>query len=267
MENIIREGLTPIGVKENEEIVGLSSPERSGILHLMGHSGQGKSVTLEMMAIADIHNGRGGMLIEPYGDLIKDVQEYIPTDKADKVTFFEASTGDLEANIAKFQNEINLTEMKEDAQKFLLCKIDYQTLGNDVARDLGIYLIGQFLNVVGGENRSLFIDEAHNFINEETLEKILKSKENNLSCILSDQTCLHYRTDILKSLLKTLDHIICYQVDTKTADLINEFHPEIISDELTTLEKYYFVTKLNARTASPTTLKLRGIFPFPFPKK
>jgi len=267
MEHLIKKGLTPIGIQENGEIFGLSSEERPGILHLLGRTGQGKSITIETITISDIFNNRGGMLIEPYGDLIKDVQSYIPADKGDKVTVFEAQTGTLEENIAKFQREINFVEMKNDGQKFLLCKIDYQTLGGDVARSLGIFLVGQFLQIVGGENRTLVIDEAHNFIDEQTLEQILKSKEKKLSCILSDQTCLHYRTDILENLLKTVDHIICYAVDTTTANLINKFHPEMNTGELTTLEKFNFATKINAQTVSPTKLVLKGIFPIPYPKK
>ncbi len=267
IENIIAGGGAPIGVQENGDIIGLSPEERRGILHLLGRSGQGKSVTLEIIAISDIHNSRGGMLIEPYGDLITDISAYIPADKASKVTVFEASTGTVEENITKFQNEIDLEEMENDDQKFLFCKVDYQTLGSDVARELGIYLVKQFLQVVGGGNRSLFIDEAHNFINEETLEQVLKSKEKNLSCILSDQTCMHYRTDIMEILLKTLDHIISYMSDSKTANLINKYHTEVSPEELKALEKYNFLAKLNAKTDSPTTMKLKGIFPIPYPKK
>jgi len=267
MENIIKEGLTPIGVQENGETFGLSPEERPGILHLFGRSGQGKSVTLENIVISDIHNGRGGMFIDPYGDLIKDIQDYIPADKANKVAVFEAQAGTLDENIAKFQQEIHFEEMKKDDQKFLLCKLDYKTLGQDVARALGTYLVKQFLQIVGGENRSLGLDEAHNFVDEEVLEQIVQSKEKGLSCILSDQTSMHYRTDILERTLEATNHILCYFVDNTTANLINKYHSEMNPSELTSLEKYNFVVKVNAKTASPTVMKLKGVFPIPYPKK
>ncbi|MBD3328630.1 hypothetical protein GF340_05000 [Candidatus Peregrinibacteria bacterium] len=267
MENIIKEGLTPIGVQENEETFGLSPKERSGILHLFGRSGQGKSVTLEDIVISDIHNGRGGMLIDPYGDLIKDIQAYIPADKTSKVAVFDAQAGTLEENIAKFQQEIHFEEMKKDDQKFLLCKLDYRSLGKDVARELGLYLVKQFLQVVGGENRSLGLDEAHNFVDEEVLEQIVQSKEKGLSCILSDQTSMHYRTDILERTLEAANHVLCYFVDSATANLINKYHTEMSPSELTSLEKYNFIAKVNTKTASPTALKLKGVFPIPYPKK
>lgn len=267
LENIIKEGLTPIGIQENGEAFGLSPENRPGILHLFGRSGCGKSVTLEDIVISDIHNSRGGMLIEPYGDLIKDIQAYIPADKANKVAVFEAQAGTLDENIAKFQQEIHFEEMKKDGQKFFLCKLDYRSLGTGVARELGIYLVKQFLQVVGGENRLLGLDEAHNFVDEEVLEQIVQSKEKGLSSILSDQTSMHYRTDILEGTLEAANHVLCYFVDSATADLINKYHPEMNTSELTSLEKYNFVAKVDAKTASPTVVKLKGVFPIPYPKK
>ncbi len=267
MKNIIKEEVTPIGVQENGETFDLSSEERPGLLHLFGRSGNGKSVTLENIIISDILNGRGGMFIDPYGDLIKDIQEYIPTGKADKVAVFEAQAGTLDENIAKFQEEVHFEEMKKDSQKFLLCKLDYRTLGRDVARELGLYLVKQFLQVVGGEGRSLGLDEAHNFVDEEMLEQIVQSKEKELSCILSDQTSMHYRTDILERTLEAAYHVVCYAVDSSTANIINRYHSEMSPSELTSLEKYNFIVKVNAKTASPTVMKLKGVFPISYPKK
>lgn len=267
MENIIKEGLTPIGVQKNGETFGLSPEERSGILHLFGRSGQGKAVTLEDVVISDIHNGRGGMFIDPYGDLIKDIQDYIPTDKANKVAVFEAQAGTLDENIAKFQQEIHFEEMKKDSQKFLLCKLDYKTLSQGVARALGTYLVKQFLQVVGGGNRSLVLDEAHNFLDEEVLEQIVQSEEKGLSCILSNQTSEHYLTDILERTLEAANHVLCYSADDATANLVNKHHSEMSPSELTSLAKYHFVAKVNAKTASPAIMKLKGIFPIPYPKK
>ena len=267
MENIIKEGLTPIGVQENGETFGLSPEERPGILHLFGRSGHGKSVTLEDIIISDIHNDRGGMFIDPYGDIIKDIQDYIPADKSSKVAVFEAQAGTLDENIAKFQQEIHFEEMKKDGQKFLLCKLDYRSLGTGVARELGLYLVKQFLQVVGGEGRSLGLDEAHNFVDDEVLEQLLQSKEKGLSCILSDQTSMHYRTDILERTLESANHILCYFVDSATANLINKYHSEMSPSEITSLEKYNFMAKVNAKAASPAVMKLKGFFPIPYPKK
>lgn len=267
MENIMKGGLTPIGIQENGETFGLTPEEHSGILHLFGRTGQGKSVTLVDLIISDIHNGRGGMLIDPYGDLIKDIQTYIPAGKDNKVIVFEAQAGTFDENVTKFQKEINFDKIKKDGQKFLLCKLDYRTLGANGVINLGTYLVKQFLQAVDGENRTLGLDEAHNFIDEEVLEQILHSKEKGLLCILADQTSLHYRTDILSRLLEAANHILCFFTEKETANLISTYHPEMSPSKLIALEKYNFLAKLNAKTASPTTIKLKGLFPIPYPKK
>ncbi|MFH1286999.1 MAG: hypothetical protein ABII02_04615 [Candidatus Magasanikbacteria bacterium] len=267
MENIIKEGLSLIGVLENGETFSLSSEERSGIMYLFGHSGQGKSVTIENIIISDIYNGRGGILIEPHGDLIRDIQAYIPAGKADKVTVFEAQTGTFDENVARFQKEIDFMEMQKDDQKFLLCRLDYKTLDEDVTKKLGTYLVKQFLQVVGSDNRTLAIDEAHNFLDEEVFQQIAQIKEKGFSCILLDQFAKLYRTDVIDRLLEAANHVICYLVDMDTANLINKYHPEMNPSELTTLEKYNFMAKVNAKTASPAVMKLKGVFPIPYPKK
>lgn len=266
IKNVTEEGSTPIGVEENKEIFNISNEDRPGILHLFGNTGQGKSVTIENLIISDIHNNRGGMLIDPYGDLIKAIQDYIPIDKVNKVTVFEAKAGTLDENIVKFKQEIRFEEMQKDSQKFLLCKIDNRTLDTGVARELGIYLVKQFLQIVNVENRSLILDEAHNFIDKDILGEMTQSKEKGLSCILLDQTSTHYHTDILERLLKSANHVLCYFTDNLTVNTINKYHPDMNPEELTLLEKYQFIIKMNAKTISPTIIKLKGIFPIPYPK-
>ncbi|HLC69890.1 MAG TPA: hypothetical protein VJH75_02490 [Patescibacteria group bacterium] len=266
MKNIIKEGTTPIGVQENGETFCLSPENRSGIMHLLGRAGQGKSVTLEYIIISDIHNGRSGMLIDPYGDLIKTVQTYIPVDKASRVVVFESQAGTFDENVAKFHQEINFEEMNSDAKKFLLCKLDYRTLGADGARQLGTYLVKQFLEITNGENQTLGLDEAHNFVDEKIIEQMEHSKDKGLSCILSDQMSMDYRMDIIMRLLEAANHIICYYTAPETAGLINKYHPEMIPSEILALKKFDFMVKINAKTASPATMKLRGVFPIPYPQ-
>ena len=266
MKNIIKEDLTPIGVQENGEIFGLFQKDRSGILHLFGRPGQGMTITLEEILISDIHNNRGGMIIDPYGDLIKNVQEYVPKDKVNNVSIFEAQNETLDENIARFNKEIDFEEIKNNNAKMLLCKLDSRILGVDLAREIGISLVNQFLQIIDGKQRSLVIDEAHNFLNEEIVKQIINSKEKELSCILTAQTSRHYRTDLLERLLNAANHVLCYYTDEETANLINKYHPEINTDEIKSLEKYNFIVKVNAQTDSPATMKLKGIFPIPYSK-
>lgn len=66
--------------------------------YLIGKSGTGKSVLLANMAIQDIQNGEGVCVLDPHGDLIADILERIPPERAEDVIIF--SPGDLERPLA-----------------------------------------------------------------------------------------------------------------------------------------------------------------------
>jgi len=66
--------------------------------YLIGKSGTGKSVLLANLAIQDIQNGEGVCVLDPHGDLIADILERIPPERAEDVIIF--SPGDLERPLA-----------------------------------------------------------------------------------------------------------------------------------------------------------------------
>ena len=56
--------------------------------YIIGKSGVGKSILLASMAIQDIANGEGVCVIDPHGDLIKDIISRIPPERAEDVILF-----------------------------------------------------------------------------------------------------------------------------------------------------------------------------------
>ncbi|MFA5886950.1 MAG: TraM recognition domain-containing protein [Patescibacteria group bacterium] len=74
--------------------------------YIIGKSGTGKSVLLANMAIQDIQNGEGVCVLDPHGDLITDILDRIPPERAEDVIIF--SPGDLERPLA-----LNLLEYDE----------------------------------------------------------------------------------------------------------------------------------------------------------
>jgi hypothetical protein len=65
--------------------------------YIIGKSGTGKSVLLSNMAIQDIQNGEGVCVMEPNGDLIEDILNRIPPERAEDVIVF--APADLERPI------------------------------------------------------------------------------------------------------------------------------------------------------------------------
>ena len=88
-ENIYR------GVKRE---VRIARADRRRHTYIVGKSGVGKSVLLCNMAVQDIQNGEGVCVIDPHGDLISDILDRIPPERAEDVIVF--SPGDLERPMA-----------------------------------------------------------------------------------------------------------------------------------------------------------------------
>lgn len=83
--NIYRNKYTPIYMKRED---------RMRHHYMIWKSGTGKSVLLQTMARQDIWNGDGCCVIDPHGDLVEDILEYIPKERAKDVIFFDAGNED-----------------------------------------------------------------------------------------------------------------------------------------------------------------------------
>jgi hypothetical protein len=83
--NNYRNTLSPIYIKRND---------RTRHHYMIGKSGTGKSVFLDMLARQDAWNGDGFCLIDPHGDLAESVLEYIPKERAKDVIYFDAGNED-----------------------------------------------------------------------------------------------------------------------------------------------------------------------------
>jgi hypothetical protein len=67
---------------------GIKIPDRRYHMYAIGKTGTGKSTMLENMAIDDINEGRGLAVVDPHGDLINHVLEYIPEERIKDVVIF-----------------------------------------------------------------------------------------------------------------------------------------------------------------------------------
>lgn len=65
--------------------------DRRRHMYIVGKSGTGKSVLLNNLAIQDIQNGDGVCVMDPNGDLIEDILNRIPPERAEDVIIFSPS--------------------------------------------------------------------------------------------------------------------------------------------------------------------------------
>lgn len=76
------------GVKREAHIL---TKDRMRHHYVIGQTGTGKSVFLGWMARQDIRMGQGLCVIDPHGDLIDDILEYVPKERAKDVVIFDPS--------------------------------------------------------------------------------------------------------------------------------------------------------------------------------
>jgi len=78
--------------------------------YIIGRTGTGKTELMKNMAIQDIRNGEGICIVDPHGDMVEDVLQYIPKNRVDDVIIFEPA--DLERPLG-----LNMLEVKGPEQK------------------------------------------------------------------------------------------------------------------------------------------------------
>ncbi|MDO8241005.1 MAG: type IV secretion system DNA-binding domain-containing protein [Candidatus Moranbacteria bacterium] len=69
--------------------VSLSSEQRLRHMYVVGASGTGKSTLLLNLIIQDIQNGHGIAVLDPHGDLIDQIMDFIPPQRLDDVVLFD----------------------------------------------------------------------------------------------------------------------------------------------------------------------------------
>lgn len=226
----------------------------SGNMFLFGMSGTGKSVFLENLIVADGVAERGGLLIDPFGDLVKDVSEYLDAQ------VYKLKKGTVKENLQRFEEEINLAELNN---KFLLCNLNYFEVGPHLAREVGLLIIKKFLALKELNNLALYVDEAHNFLDPEIVKHL--TSDQLLHCVLSDASINYYSNDDFDLLQKSTEKIVCFKLNKRTAKIIAEkYNFECSADDLQTIEKYHYYLKLSRSEAEQ---KLKSVFPLPYPKK
>ncbi len=104
-ETIYRSQRVKFGIANNDD--------RLRHMYLIGKSGTGKSTLFETMISQDIQNGFGVGVLDPHGETIDKVMEYIPDNRLDDVIYFDPS--DTERPVG-----LNLLEMTDPSQKNLM---------------------------------------------------------------------------------------------------------------------------------------------------
>jgi len=73
---------------------GIKRPDRERHIYIIGKTGTGKSTLIANMAIEDIRKGEGVAVIDPHGDLVQILLNYIPRQRINDVCYFNPADPD-----------------------------------------------------------------------------------------------------------------------------------------------------------------------------
>lgn len=102
-ENVYR------GVKKE---IRIKRADRRRHTYVVGKSGVGKSVLLTNMAIQDIQNGEGVCVLDPHGDLIEDILQRMPPERAEDVILFSPADTDRPLSLNLLEYDPRYPEQK-----------------------------------------------------------------------------------------------------------------------------------------------------------
>lgn len=91
-------------LEEKKFIFGIKRVDRRRHLYIIGKSGVGKTKLLELMLRQDITYGHGLCLIDPHGDVIDAMLDYIPKERVEDVCIIDPSDVDFPASFNPLAN-------------------------------------------------------------------------------------------------------------------------------------------------------------------
>lgn len=73
--------------KNSETVFGIKRKDRRRHMYIIGKTGTGKSTLIANMVINDMRNGEGVAVIDPHGDLIETILDYVPANRINDVVY------------------------------------------------------------------------------------------------------------------------------------------------------------------------------------
>jgi hypothetical protein len=108
--NTPTETLTAIGATNFRNVYsnfGIKIDDRRRHVYIIGKSGTGKSTLIENMAIDDVYEGRGVIIVDPHGELAEKVLSCVPAERVKDVIIFDPAD-------RAYPVAFNLLEMVDD---------------------------------------------------------------------------------------------------------------------------------------------------------
>ncbi len=80
--------------RNSNTVFGIKRKDRRQHMYVLGKSGTGKSVLLSNLIIQNIKNGEGVCVVDPHGELVEEILNFIPEERAKDVVYFNPADRD-----------------------------------------------------------------------------------------------------------------------------------------------------------------------------
>jgi len=77
-----------VNFRNNGRVFGIKREDRRYHMYIIGKTGMGKTTLLMNMVLNDIRNGEGVCFIDPHGDAVEKLLEYIPKERTEDLIYF-----------------------------------------------------------------------------------------------------------------------------------------------------------------------------------
>ena len=92
---------------------GIKREDRRKHFYILGKTGVGKSTVFKNMFISDILRGDGACMVDPHGELVDELLDYIPPERVEDVIYFNPTD-------TQYPIGFNLLELKDKSQRDLI---------------------------------------------------------------------------------------------------------------------------------------------------
>ncbi|MFA6526223.1 MAG: type IV secretion system DNA-binding domain-containing protein [Candidatus Buchananbacteria bacterium] len=99
-------------------LVHMKEDDRRRHMYIIGMTGTGKSTTMATMAVQDIIAGKGVCVLDPHGELIEEILQYVPKERLEDVIIFDPSDVDRPIGLNMLE-AVNNFEMDKAAQEMI----------------------------------------------------------------------------------------------------------------------------------------------------
>jgi hypothetical protein len=99
--------------REHKTKFGIKPEDRRRHFYLLGKTGVGKSTVFKNMFIADVLRGEGACFVDPHGEAVEELLDFIPPERIDDVVYFDPT--DIDNPVG-----FNMLELEDKSQRDLI---------------------------------------------------------------------------------------------------------------------------------------------------